>query len=275
MSAKNTKIVLVIGALVLFVLLFILPKSESAHSADDGHDHPATSVSNITVDANLDVYVNLAIKNLEPSKKVSFDTFASGSHNDSLVLFWDHMRRPDLASYFLEKEAAKANTNELWNKVGNRYYYSIQFIKDETEVPVLYQRAIFCFKKALELKASDTDSKIMLASCFVEGTQNPMDGITALKEIEKTDSNNLKLQLTFAFFSVRSGQLDKAIYRFNKVLKIDSTYIEAYLHLADTYEKLNEKEKTVAMLKNYALRSNDPTAKIEIERYIEQLKKSN
>lgn len=275
MSAKNTKIVLVLGALVLFVLLYILPKSESAHSADDGHNHEATSAAKTPVDANLEVYVNMAIKNLDPTKKATFDKLVSESKNDSLVHFWDRMKRPDIASYYLEKESKKANTNDLWNKAGNRYYYAIQFIKDETEVPVLYQRAIFCFKKAIELKPGDTDSKIMLASCFVEGTPNPMDGITALKEIEKTDSTNLKLQLTFAFFSVRSGQFDKAIYRFNKVLRIDSTYIEAYLHLADAYEKLNEKEKTITMLENYALRSNDPTAKIEIRRYIEQLKTSN
>jgi len=53
----------------------------------------------------------------------------------------------------------------------------------------------------------------------------------------------VKLQLTFAFFSVKSQQWDKAIRRFNNVLKIDPLYIEAYLHLADAYEQQGQKEK--------------------------------
>lgn len=112
----------------------------------------------------------------------------------------------------------------------------------------------------------------MLASCYIEGSDNPMEGIKKLKEIEKTDSNNLKLQLTFAFFSVKSGQLDKAINRFNNVLKIDSNYIEAYLHLADAYEQLDNKIKTIEMLEKYSAKTTDPTAKIEINKYIQQLK---
>ncbi len=42
-----------------------------------------------------------------------------------------------------------------------------------------------------------------------------MKGIALLRDVEKTDSNNVKLQLTFAFFSVKSQQWDKAIKRFN------------------------------------------------------------
>ena len=74
------------------------------------------------------------------------------------------------------------------------------------------------------------------------------------------------------FFSLKSGQLDKAIRRFNKVIAIDSTYIEAYLHLADAYERQGEVEKTIAALEKYALRTEDVTARIEINKYIQQLK---
>jgi Tfp pilus assembly protein PilF len=83
---------------------------------------------------------------------------------------------------------------------------------------------------------------------------------------------NVKLQLSFAFFSVRSGQLDKAISRFNKVLSVDSNYIEAYLHLADAYSQMNENDKAIEVLKKYASKTPDITAKMEVNRYIEQLK---
>jgi len=99
-----------------------------------------------------------------------------------------------------------------------------------------------------------------------------MKGITMLREIEKTDSNNVKLQMNFALFSVRSQQWDKAITRFNKVLKIDSTYIEAYLHLADAYEQQGNKPKTIDMLEKYVANTNDVTSRQEVKKYIQQLK---
>ena len=69
-------------------------------------------------------------------------------------------------------------------------------------------------------------------------------GVEILKEVEKTDSNNVNLQLNFAFFSEKSGQWDRAIRRFQKVLVIQPDFIEAYLHLADAYEQQGQKNKT-------------------------------
>jgi tetratricopeptide (TPR) repeat protein len=191
---------------------------------------------------------------------------------DSLAVYWNRARRPDLGAYYAEQSARAGNSAEAWLKAGNRYYYSIQFIEDKSETPLLYQCAMRCFSKVLALDPKNSDAKIMLASCFVEGSPNPMDGISLLREVERIDSNNVKLQLAFAFFSVKSGQLDKAVARFNKAIKADSTYIEAYLHLADAYEQMGETGKTIEALQAYAARTPDITSRLEIEKYITQLK---
>jgi len=274
MSVKKTQVVLIVSALVLFVLLFIAPKIAPKHSDDDGHDH-STKAKLASSDANLDVYLNLALKSLDPQKKEQNDKLLAAQQLDSIVVFWDKVKRPDLAAHYTEALAKKENTAAKWLKAGNRYYYAIQFIQDKTAIPVLYQSASRCFAKSLEIEPNNTDAKIMLASCYVEGSEDPMEGIKRLKEIEKTDSNNVKLQLTFAFFSVKSGQLDKAINRFNNVIKIDSNYIEAYLHLADAYEQKNNIAKTIQMLQKYSGKTNDVTARIEINKYIDQLKSEN
>lgn len=129
-----------------------------------------------------------------------------------------------------------------------------------------------CYENGLKLEPENAEAKIMLASCYVEGSSDPMKGVSMLREIEKTDSNNVTLQLNFAFFSVKSQQWDKAIRRFEKVLEIDSTYIEAYLHLADAYEQQGKKEKTIEVLEKYKSKTDDVLARQEIEKYIEQLK---
>ena len=271
MSVKKTHLVLIISAIVLFVLLFIAPKIAPKHTDGDGHDHSAENKA-VSTNATLDVYLNLALNSLDPEKKKQSDKFIAAKQLDSVVVFWDKLKRPDLAAFYTEEIAKKESKVANWLKAGNRYYYAIQFIQDKTAIPVLYQSASRCFAKGLELEPNNVDAKIMLASCYVEGSEDPMEGIKRLKEIEKTDSNNVKLQLTFAFFSVKSGQLDKAITRFNNVIKIDSNYIEAYLHLADAYEQKNNTEKTIEMLAKYSAKTTDVTARIEIEKYIQQLK---
>lgn len=273
MSAKKTQVLLIVGALVLFVLLFIAPKLAPEHSDEDGHDHSSEKAA-VSTDGNLSVYLNMASKTVSPDQKQILDNLVAAKNYDSLSTTWNKLKRPDLAAHYAEESAKLKNTAESWFKAGNRYYYSVQFTQDKSESPVLYQCAMRCFSKGLALDPKNVDAKIMLASCYVEGTQDPMEGVSRLREIEKTDSNNVKLQLTFAFFSVKSQQFDKAIARFNKVLQIDSTYVEAYLHLADAYEQRGETTKTIEMLEKYSARTSDVTAKIEIDKYIKQLKQS-
>ncbi len=275
MSAKKTRLILISGALVLFVLLFISPR-QKANSGSEVEVGLATGKPMVqSKKSALDVYLNLALNNLAPGLRRNYELLKTSGFSDSLVGFWDKLKRPDLASYFTETIAEKTDSAFAWYKAGNRYYYSIPFVKDESELPLLYQRAAFCFETSLKKDSTNTDAKIMLAACMVEGSEDPMNGIGLLRSIEKKDSANVKLQMTFALFSVKSGQLDKAVLRFNKVLQIDSTAIEVYLHLADAYEKLGQPEQSLKMLENYQTKTTDPMVKLEIGKYIEQLRKSN
>lgn len=272
--ARKTQLGLIAVSIILFVLLFIAPKTSS--SKKDEEMPPA----NQTQIASMETFLTMFLKNLKPEDKAAYDVLvnqAQKSTTDSayknLVQFWDKQKRPDFAAYFVEKMASKKQTTESYTLAGDRYYYAVRFIKDNNEVPALYKAAQNCYQKAIDLDPKNADAKIQLASCYVETGQDPMKGIGLLKEIEKVDSNNVKLQLTFAFFSVKSGQLDKAITRFNNVLRIDPLYIEAYLHLADAYEQQGKTDKTVEMLEKYATVTDDAMAKSEVLKYIEQLKK--
>jgi len=266
-KVKQTQLLLLSVAVVVFVLLYIAPKRSDSPKEKQGE-----TKSSITTFANIESFVKTAGGMLAPELKTQHDALLNKQSFDSLVKFWDKAKRPDIASYYFEKTAAKSNSALNWFKAGDRYYYSIRFIKDVNEIPALYQSAMRCYESGLKLEPKNVDGQIMLAACYVEGSQDPMKGITMLREIEKTDSNNIKLQLNFAFFSAKSQQWDKAIARFQKVLKIDPNYIEAYLHLADAYEQQGDKAKTIEMLEKYVANSNDVEATQEIKKYIQQLK---
>jgi tetratricopeptide (TPR) repeat protein len=272
-GSKKTQLLLIGGAVVLFVLLYFAPKISSEGNSQK-EPQPKAAVT-----ANIESFVKTATGMLAPEARKVNDTYlekSSGSQKlvslDSLVEFWNKIKRPDVAAFYFEKKAEINNKSIDWFKAGDRYYYSVRFVKDQEEIPALYQSAMRCYENGLKLEPENTEAKIMLASCYVESSSDPMKGISMLKEIEKTDSNNVTLQLNFAFFSVKSQQWDKAIRRFEKVLEIDSTYIEAYLHLAEAYEQRGDKAKTIEVLEKYAAKTDDILAKQEITKYINQLK---
>ncbi len=274
-KARKTQIGLLITTVVLFVLLFLVPKKPSG-TKESSNQSPVTVNQ---AGGNLEPFIDIATKSLKTSEKTSYDLLlqiAKKSINDTayltVVQFWDKQKKPDFAAYFMEKIAEKANTSSAYSKAGDRYYYAIRFVKDNNEIPILYQKAIGCYQKAIAIDKHQIDAKIQLAACLVESGDNPMNGIALLREVEQTDSNNVKLQLTFAFFSVKSQQWNKAIKRFEHVLRIDPTYIEAYLHLADVYEQQGQTVKTIEMLEIYAKATEDAMAKQEVLKYIKQLK---
>jgi tetratricopeptide (TPR) repeat protein len=277
-SVNKLQIIIVAGAVVLFVLLYFANKKPVKKAEEL---MAQTGQTNATAD--LKVFIDAKIAALSDSLKKRYrvlesDISKSADKNaalDSMTKFWDRQMMPDVASAFVEKKAELVKKPGTWFTAGERYYYAVRFVKDANEVASLYQRAIICYGKGLELKPGDLDAKIRLAACYVEGTQDPMKGISMLKEIEKTDSNNINLQLNFAMFSAKSGQWDKAIARFEKVLKIKPDYLEAWLYLADAYEKSGNTAKTIESLQNYVDRVQDKDEKKEISKYIEKLKNNH
>jgi tetratricopeptide (TPR) repeat protein len=275
-QSRKTQIGLLLAAVVLFVLLFLAPKKPTGNLKATVSEMAKPTEQAV----DLQTYITTAVKALSSQEQTSYNSLlqkATSSTVDTsfvtVVQFWDKHKKPDFAAFFVEKLADKKQTSLEYTKAGDRYYYSVRFTKDNTEIPALYQGAIRCYEKAISKDAKNVDARIQLAACFVEDGKDPMKGISLLREVEKTDSNNVKLQLTFAFFSAKSQQWDKAIKRFNNVLKIDPLYIEAYLHLADAYEQQGQKEKTIEMLQKYAGVTQDAMAKQEVLKYIEQLKK--
>ena len=119
---------------------------------------------------------------------------------------------------------------------------------------------------------SDLDAKIDIAISYVENGTDPMKGIAMLKEVLEEDPENIKTLLTLGFFSIQSGQYERAIERFEKVLSIDSGYTEAYLYLADIYETLGKNNKSIINLNKYKILIKDSIIINEVEKHITELK---
>jgi tetratricopeptide (TPR) repeat protein len=179
-----------------------------------------------------------------------------------------------------QKEAAeKTNQASDWVAAGEKFYTiattapSVGRNFDQ----VLYVNTIYCYEKALELSPADDSTQINLAVAYMEAqgsAEQVMKGVTILRQITDKDPGNISANLILGKYGIVSGQFDKAVQRFEKVLAVDSLNADAYLYLAQAYEGLGEKDKAIEMLEKCRSVVNDPDFANNIGRYIEKLKNS-
>jgi len=180
----------------------------------------------------------------------------------------------DRAEQSLKK--AQADDNEQsWLASANDFLKGARLIQGDKKA-VLYKGAINGFEKTLEFNSDNLSAKTNLGTAIVESSSllgnQPMKGITLLREVIQKDSNNIEANLQLGVFSVTSQQFDKAIERFQRILRIDSTHIDMYVYLGDTYLTMGEKQKAIASYENYKTRAKDTLIIKDIDEYIKKLK---
>ena len=163
---------------------------------------------------------------------------------DSLRKQWDAQMRPGIAAEYVLQKAELANNADSWKDAGMRFLGLASFFA-ESDKNSLLQRAIACLEKASELKTNDAEIKSQLGIAYVEGSQEPMKGIALLREAVAADSTNVDAQLSLGFFSMKSGQYDKAVKRFSQLSMPGSAQsktrvgISSFLKLTSRHTKLS------------------------------------
>ncbi|KAB1063500.1 tetratricopeptide repeat protein [Salibacter halophilus] len=78
---------------------------------------------------------------------------------------------------------------------------------------------------------SDINAQIDSALTKVR-SEAPMAGIMKLREIAENNPENIRVQMELGALSIQTGQLDKAVTRFKRVIELDTNFIEAHYLLA-------------------------------------------
>lgn len=167
---------------------------------------------------------------------------------------WLKLAQPAIAADYLRQIADNEPTYENFMRAGSSLSSLIDFVQEEDlRVSVVYG-ARYCFEEAGKLKPDDLSAKIGLATVLVSGTNAPMEGIMMLREIDAQYPDNIQVNLELGRFSVMSGQMDKALERFDRVLQKDSLNLQArymkaqtYLGMQDTLGAITQLEKLKSM----------------------------
>jgi tetratricopeptide (TPR) repeat protein len=124
----------------------------------------------------------------------------------------------------------------------------------------------------LSEETSGEKGKLAEALSHIQYGGEPMKGITILKEIVEENPNNAEAHWYLGHFSIESGQYDKAVMRFNKVVEIDDkTYSDAYFYLGKTYATLDSIDLAIESFKKYKSLVEDTVIINGVNRFINEL----
>lgn len=134
------------------------------------------------------------------------------------------------------------------------------------------QQAIATYEKSLELNPDNDTVKMELAASYIDGSSQPMQGIQLLLGIVREEPDNIPANLMLGQLSIRSGQMDKAQERFEKVLGIEPENTEALYFLAEVHKSKGNKDKAIELLERCKKIVNNPEFSKEIDNYIKSFK---
>ena len=187
---------------------------------------------------------------------------------------------------------------ELWKSTGNNnleayyHYLSASADKDAAALAASGEKLISLYRNSQDtliknnlitfalrsLEAASTlnpdnlELKVKLGSAYVEGSPEPMKGITLLREVVEKDPENISALIMLGRFAILSGQYDKAKERLDQVLVLDPNNAEAIYFMAITQEGLGNIEKAIELLEACKKIVANPDFDAEINGYIEQLR---
>ena len=191
-----------------------------------------------------------------------------------LASYWkDTLHNEEIGAYYSGEAAKLENSEKNLTFAAHLLLDDMMASNDASMQRWLATQAKELFDKALTINPGNDSSKIGVGVCYMFGniSDNPMQGILAVREIADKNPDNLYAQMMLGLGGIQSGQYDKAAERFLLVVKKQPDNVEAILNLAGIYERLDNKPEAVKWYKNVLNYIQIPQAKKEIEERIKSL----
>ena len=279
---RKPQLILILSGLLLFsVLYFFTPRfaAKADITPSQTTENQVVTTESILNTAKLALSENqkIAILSIENQLIKASNAQDSLRSYKALTRFWaDSAQKLAPYLYFTYSAALLENTEKSLT-------FAAQLLVDNLltpDAPPAIQpwiagNAKVLLEKALVINPKNDSAKINLGACYLFGnlSDNPMQGITKIKEVVDKDSTNAYGQLILALGGKKSGQYDKAIERFLTVIKIQPNHIEAMIHLAECYELTDQKALAIEWYTKVRNSVNIPEAKEAISKRIKELKK--
>jgi tetratricopeptide (TPR) repeat protein len=187
---------------------------------------------------------------------------------------YNRLQAPEIAALFVFKKASYIQNTNSWELAGSNFISLLSDPKLDTNLySDISKHAIQSFQKSIDLDSNNLGAKMKLAQCYMELSNQPMDGVQLLLGIVKKDSANIDAQLLLAKFGLVSGQLEKVSQRLENVLYLQPQNPDALLMRAEVFARMEKYELAAKDLTSVKNNSKTPQAmKEQLEVAIQDLK---
>ncbi len=251
-------IILTIAGLTLTLLLFFFGRTTETKK-----NTPAATAPALKNSFNIIQFIDSNKALLNPERAIYITKLENGiSRGDvpaqqikaynNLASFWkDSVKVFEPYAYYVYESAKLDNSEKSLTFAAQLFLENLRAEHEEAKLNWETGIAIELFEKAILLNPNNADLKIGLGSCYIFGKgrsgdpQQTMKGIQELLSVVRKDSSNMKAQFVLGVGGFVSGQYDKAIERFKKVVTAQPENVEAIAFLADTYAAKGNKAEAI------------------------------
>lgn len=254
------------------------PDTKSAITSQGGpqgtNTVKAASLDSILADAKMRLPKNFA----DSVKTIENDISASSQNGRLAVLYstlsgvYERTGNIPVAAYYLGKSGKLDNSGKTLTFAGQLF---LQLMQDERSVAMHAweaEEAVSNLEAAQTIQPDSESTKLALATAYIEGTGEPMRGVQILRDITSKKPDDIPANMLLGRMSIQSGQNDKAVMRFETILKVEPNNTEAIYFLAEAYEGLGNKQKAIELLNKCKELVNKPEFSKEIDQHINSLK---
>lgn len=277
MSQRNLQIIVIALSVALFALLYFGGRTKPSNRPDVEKTRALTAESSTDTEKMiLSAKAGLTEENLAPIVALEAklplqltDSLRAESFKE-ISREWNSLNKFSIGGIYAMKVAEIEQTETAWSIAGTTFGFALQREKDAANRTFCIEQAIKAFQKAMEINPDETQHKINLALTYVE-TEQPMQGISLLRELSQKEPENAAVLMALAQLSIRSGQYDKAIERYEQIVKLEPNNVKAHYAQAQVYQSLGKIQEAVASYNKCLALSDDKELKAEIEQIIKKL----
>jgi len=273
MAISRTQLSYLAGAVLLTVALYLSIGNSSDTSV--ATQQSSENLSAGSFEGRLTM-AKARLKRQETDRVNGLEKKIEQSSGDTALLAqlgrtWDELGDPSISSHYFEEIATTTPGEREWLNAAYRYFDAFKMSDDSVSRSVMVQKAIDCYQKVIESNPQNLDAKTDLGVCYAEGTANPMQGISLLREVVQAKPDHENAQYNLGILSVKSGQLEKAVERFTTVQKINPENYEAGYLLGRCYMQLGKNAEAIAALEKVKNGSKDPQLVEEANKLVSQI----
>ncbi|QQS29454.1 MAG: tetratricopeptide repeat protein [Sphingobacteriales bacterium] len=293
MTFTKSQLALVLACIALVALLYIFGQRRSLDSPvsdqmtsgmvmpkmNDDKELLKTQIDISALSERLKAKINPttadSITYWEQQFQQSEDTAKQIQTLKQIARLWEKEGYLELGANYYRQIARSDSTQSNWKEAADKLADAFQLAGDSTMRLFLIENAIDAYQKTLKFDTSQLEIKVNIANCYFDAySDNPqmvMAGVMLLRGVTNVDSTHIPANLSLGRMSIVSGQFDKAVLRFQTIIRKDPSNAEAYYYLGESYAALGQKEKAKEAFENCKKLIKNPNFAAELDKYIQQL----